>query len=129
MDKLKNAIYQVFGTKESIKRQVKSTIVFLIIGIVGYIVGQMIDGTAGTVILLIGCISLIFFGYKWAMPVTSAVAKVGDKVSGNNAVLKWFAVIFSISIGSIFGYIFFVISLIRLIFGFGKDVVISDKNK
>lgn len=126
--KLKASFYKFFGTKESIKVLIEKTIIFLIIGVVSLIIEWIIGGQIGMITQVVGGICLIFFGYKWAIPVTSIIATVGDSLSGNNFILKWMTIILSIVFGSIAGYIIFVIALIRLFFSLGKKDIDFNQN-
>ena len=126
--KLKASFYKFFGTKESIKVLIEKTIIFLIIGIVCLIIEWIIGGQIGMITQVIGGICLIFFGYKWGIPVTSLILTVGDRLSGNNFLLKLMAIILSVIFGAIAGYIIFVIALIRLFFSSEKKDIDFNQN-
>ena len=106
----------------------EKTIIFFIIGIVCLIIEWIIGGQIGMITQVVGGICLIFFGYKWAIPVTSLILTVGDRLSGNNFLLKLMAIILSVIFGAIAGHIIFVIALIRLFFSSEKKDIDFNQN-
>lgn len=94
--------------KNDFLNTLKKSIVLLIIGIAGFIFKEKAD-----FMIIAAIIGLLGFGFIWARNLTSSLVNLSNITS--NVVLKWTIFFITFTIGTIFGYIYFIWCLIKMI--------------